>query len=161
MVVSTSLGFLASVQTPLHSMGGVWINSVQQKRKFDRVCLTFFELNLGSTHGAPSESDVAPVSLQSWTNSITIGIWKVRRLNQAILSEEKNTIQLRSLVVQFIPRIKSAYQFFFTIYVKMTIKRRTKASTSRILKSLTCPSVRLFTVPLFFSLPPKPPPPPR
>ena len=94
-------------------MRGVWINSVQQKRKFDRVCLTFFELNLGSTHGAPSESDVAPVSLQSWTYSITIGIWKVRRLNQAILSEEKNTTQLRSLVVQFIPRIKSAYHFFY------------------------------------------------
>ena len=56
-------------------MRGVWINSVQQKRKFDRVCLTFFELHLGSTHGAPSESDVAPVSLQSWTYSITIGIW--------------------------------------------------------------------------------------
>ena len=29
--------------------------------KFDRVCLTFVELNLGSTHGTPSESDVAPV----------------------------------------------------------------------------------------------------
>ena len=35
--------------------------------KFDRVCRTFVELNLGSTHGTPSESDVAPVSLQSRT----------------------------------------------------------------------------------------------
>ena len=35
--------------------------------KFDRVCRTFVELNLGSTHGMPSESDVAPVSLQSRT----------------------------------------------------------------------------------------------
>ena len=33
--------------------------------KFDRVCRTFVELNLGSTQGTPSESDVAPVSLQS------------------------------------------------------------------------------------------------
>ena len=33
--------------------------------KFDRVCPTFVELNLGSTHGEPSESDVAPASLQS------------------------------------------------------------------------------------------------
>ena len=30
--------------------------------KFDRVCRTFVELNLGSTHGTPSESDVAPKS---------------------------------------------------------------------------------------------------
>ena len=37
-------------------MRGVWINSMQQKRKFDRVCLTFFEL-------APSESDVARASV--------------------------------------------------------------------------------------------------
>ena len=28
--------------------------------KFDMVCRTFVELNLGSTHGTPSESDVAP-----------------------------------------------------------------------------------------------------
>ena len=27
--------------------------------KSDRVCRTFVKLNLGSTHGAPSESDVA------------------------------------------------------------------------------------------------------
>ena len=51
--------------------------------KFDRVCRTFVELNLGSTHGAPSESDDAPVSLQSRTYSIRFGTRKVRRLNQA------------------------------------------------------------------------------
>ena len=33
--------------------------------KFDRVCGTFVELNLGSTHSVPSESDVGPISLQS------------------------------------------------------------------------------------------------
>ena len=52
--------------------------------KFDRVCRTFVELNLGSTHGTPSESDVAPVSLQSRTYSIRFGTWKIRRLNQAL-----------------------------------------------------------------------------
>ena len=41
--------------------------------KFDRVCRTFVELNLGSTHGTPSESDVAPVSLQSRTYSVRFG----------------------------------------------------------------------------------------
>ena len=35
------------------------------QQKFDRVCRTFVELYLGSTHGTPSESDVAPVSLHS------------------------------------------------------------------------------------------------
>ena len=54
--------------------------------KFDRVCRTFVELNLGSTHGTPSESDVAPVSLQSRTYSVRFGTWKVRRLNQALIS---------------------------------------------------------------------------
>ena len=42
--------------------------------KFDRVCRTFVELNLGSTHGTSSESDVAPVSLQSRTYSVRFGI---------------------------------------------------------------------------------------
>ena len=51
--------------------------------KFDRVCRTFVQLNLGSTHGTPSESDVAPVWLQSRTYSVRFGTWKVRRLNQA------------------------------------------------------------------------------
>ena len=41
--------------------------------KFDRVCRTFVELNLGSTHGASSESVVAPVSLQSRTYSNRFG----------------------------------------------------------------------------------------
>ena len=41
--------------------------------KFDRVCRTFAELNLGSTHGTPSESDVALVSLQSRTYSVRFG----------------------------------------------------------------------------------------
>ena len=35
--------------------------------KFDTVCRTFVRPNLGSTHGAPSESDVVPVTLQSRT----------------------------------------------------------------------------------------------
>ena len=38
-----------------------------------RVCRTFVELNLGSTHGTPSESDVAPVSLRSRTYSVRFG----------------------------------------------------------------------------------------
>ena len=41
--------------------------------KFDRVCRPFVELNLGSTHGTPSESDVAPVWLQSRTYSVRFG----------------------------------------------------------------------------------------
>ena len=53
--------------------------------KFDRVCRTFVELNLGSTHGAPSESDDAPVSLQSRTYSIRFGTWKIPRLNSALV----------------------------------------------------------------------------
>ena len=43
------------------------------------------ELNLCSTHGVPSESDIAPVSLQSRTYSVRFGTGKVRRLNQAWL----------------------------------------------------------------------------
>ena len=41
--------------------------------KFDRACQTFVELNLGSTHGAQSESDDAPVLLQSQTYSVRFG----------------------------------------------------------------------------------------
>ena len=33
------------------------------------VCQTFVELNLGSTHGVPSESDVTPVLLENRTYS--------------------------------------------------------------------------------------------
>ena len=43
------------------------------------------ELNLGSTHDAPSESDVAPVLLQRRTYSIRFVTLKVRRLNQALI----------------------------------------------------------------------------
>ena len=41
--------------------------------KFDRDCRIFVERNLGSTHGTPCESDVAPVSLQSRTYSVRFG----------------------------------------------------------------------------------------
>ena len=41
--------------------------------KFDRVGRTFVELNLDSTHGALSESDVATVSHQSRTYLIRLG----------------------------------------------------------------------------------------
>ena len=41
--------------------------------KFDSFCRTFVELKVGSNHGTPSESDVAPVSLQSRTYSVTFG----------------------------------------------------------------------------------------
>ena len=41
--------------------------------KFDIVCRTFVELNVGSTHSTSSESDVAPVSLQSQTYSVRFG----------------------------------------------------------------------------------------
>ena len=44
--------------------------------KLDRVCQTFIELNLGSTHGTLSESDVAPVSLQSRTYSVRVRYMK-------------------------------------------------------------------------------------
>ena len=55
------------------------------QQKFDRVCQTFVELNLGSTHGVPSESDVVPVLLENQTYSVRFGTLKVRRLNQALL----------------------------------------------------------------------------
>ena len=55
------------------------------QQKFDRVCQTFVELNLGSTHGVPSESDVVPVLLENRTYSVRFGTLKVRRLNQALL----------------------------------------------------------------------------
>ena len=41
--------------------------------KFDRVCRAFVELNIGSTHGVPSESDVPTVSLPSSTYAIKYG----------------------------------------------------------------------------------------
>ena len=66
-----------------------------------RVCRTFVELNLGSTHGTPSESDVAPVSLQSRTYSVRFGTWKVRRLNQALESLNFILSPRRGLVSPF------------------------------------------------------------
>ena len=74
------------VQMPLHSCAepNWWIKYGKRAAsesiwcgksvKFDRVCRTFVELNLGSTHGTPSESDVAAVSLQSWTHSVRFGV---------------------------------------------------------------------------------------
>ena len=55
----------------------------RSKRLIESVDWTFIKFNLGSTHGALFESYVAPVSLQSRTNSVRFGKWKVRRLNQA------------------------------------------------------------------------------
>ena len=52
--------------------------------KFNNVCQSIVELNLGSTHSGSSESDVAPVSLQSPTYPVRFGSWKVRRLNQVL-----------------------------------------------------------------------------
>ena len=52
--------------------------------KFNSVCQSIVELNLGSTHSGSSESDVAPVSLQSPTYSVRFSSWKVRRLNQVL-----------------------------------------------------------------------------
>ena len=49
----------------LNQFGAAVLVWYGQSVKFDRVCRTFVELNLGSTHGGPSESDVAPASLQS------------------------------------------------------------------------------------------------
>ena len=44
----------------------IWYGSFSLVRqKFDRVCRTFVELYLNSTHGTRSQSDVAPVSLHS------------------------------------------------------------------------------------------------
>ena len=67
----------------LNQFGTAFLVWYGKSVKFNRVCRTFVELNLGSTHGTPSESDVAPVSLQSRTYSVRFGTWKVRRLNQA------------------------------------------------------------------------------
>ena len=75
------VGSLGPVQTPLHSCDepnwwinygkraaceSIWYGSLVwcgKSVKSDRVCRTFVELNLGSTYGAPPESDVSPVSL--------------------------------------------------------------------------------------------------
>ena len=39
-----------------------------------RICRTFVKLNLGSTHNALSESDIAPVSLQKSYLSVQLGL---------------------------------------------------------------------------------------
>ena len=57
-----------SVLVSQTSFGGETSGNVAKCRLFSlakqyRVCPTFVELNLGATHNAPSESDVAPVSL--------------------------------------------------------------------------------------------------
>ena len=82
--------------------------------KFDRVCRTFVELNLGSTHGAPSESDVVPVSLQSWTYSVRFGTWKVRLLNQA-LNSSNNAKYLKFYCRKFHRRL--ALRFHTQIWI--------------------------------------------
>ena len=70
----------------LNQLGTAVLVWCGKRVKFDRVCRTFIELNLGSTHGTLSESNVASVSLQSRTYSVRFGTWKVRRLNQALLA---------------------------------------------------------------------------
>ena len=54
----------------LNQFGTAVLVWCRKRVKFDRVCRTFVELNLGSTRGTPSELDVAPVSLQSRTYSV-------------------------------------------------------------------------------------------
>ena len=97
---------LGPVQTPLHSCAesNWWFKSTAKEwclNQFATAVLVRYgksvwcgksstgsvvvELNLCSTHGAPSESDIAPVSLQSRTYSVRFGTRKVRRLNQAWL----------------------------------------------------------------------------
>ena len=66
------------------SFGGETSGNVAKCRLFSlakqyRICPTIVELNLGATHDASSESDVAPVSL---SYSVRFGTWKVQRLNQ-------------------------------------------------------------------------------
>ena len=52
--------------------------------KFNSICQSIVELNLGSTHSVSSESDVMPVLLQSPSCSVRFGSWKVRCLNQVL-----------------------------------------------------------------------------
>ena len=48
------------------------VSFFKDKKPFE-VNLNRKQLNLGSTHGTPSESNVAPVSLQSRTYSVRFG----------------------------------------------------------------------------------------
>ena len=45
----------------LNQFGGAVLVWCGKSIMLDRVCQSFVELNLGSTHGAPSESDVVLV----------------------------------------------------------------------------------------------------
>ena len=57
----------------LNQLGAAVLVWCGKSVKFDKVCPTFVELNVGSTQGAPSESDVASVSLQRRNYSIRFG----------------------------------------------------------------------------------------
>ena len=83
LLITTHNSLLFLYMRRLNQFGTAVLVWCGKSVKFDRVCRTFVELNLGSTHGTPSESDVAPVSLQSRIYSVRFGTWKVRRLNQA------------------------------------------------------------------------------
>ena len=87
--------------------------------KFDRVCRTFVELNLGSTHGAPSESDVTPMS--------HVLPWKVWRLNQA-----SNDLPLKSKEVCIITRSPPASLPFKAQATEQTAVKRPFSSVVRV-----------------------------
>ena len=95
--------------------------------KYIRVCQTFFELNLSSTHGAPSESNVAPVSLRSRTYSIRFGTCKVWRLNQA-----SNDLPLKSKEVCIITRSPPASLPFKAQATEQTAVKRPFSSVVRV-----------------------------
>ena len=88
----------------------VWCgNSV----KFDRCCRTFAELKLGSTHGALSESDVAPVSLQSnllnknaLTAASSFACLEIRSRNEEAINSTRNRIY--SLKVFLLPTLSTS-----------------------------------------------------
>ena len=63
----------AAKERRLNQFGTAVLVWCDKSVKFDRVCRPFVELNLGSTHGTSSESDNAPVSLQSRTYSVRFG----------------------------------------------------------------------------------------
>ena len=77
-------GQITAKERRLNQFGTAFLVWCGKSVKFDRVCRTFVELNLGSTHGTP-------VSLQSQTYSVRFGTWKVRRLNQALLGLTRRT----------------------------------------------------------------------
>ena len=66
-------GQITAKERRLNQFGTAFLVWRGKSVKFDRVCRTFVELNLGSTHGTPSESDVALVSLQSRTLYSVLG----------------------------------------------------------------------------------------